>query len=155
MADQLTIRTDDGVPFEDGADRGRILVFGRDTGGRYGLMEWTVAPGDPSAQGEPSYGAHLHRDIEETFFVRRGTLLFLLRNEVTTLTAGDFARVPPGVRHGYANTSGEAVELLVSFHPGGLEEIFLKYRTDGGQPPAGDGFMADASRLHASEFEDA
>ena len=149
MPSDLTIRAEGGVAFEDGPDRGRILVFGRQTGGRYGLMEWTVAAAEGPVLG---YGAHLHRDMEETFFVRRGELRFLLGDEVTTLGAGDFVRVPPGVRHGYANLSGAPVELLVSFHPGGFEELFLKYRTD--QPtPLGDGFVADATRLHASEFE--
>ncbi len=143
-----------GVPFEDGDDRGRILVFGRDTGGRYGMMEWTVAAATLPAVGEPSYGAHLHRDIEETFLVRSGTLQFLLGAEVMTVTTGEVVRVPPGVQHGYANTSGSPVNLLVSFHPGGLEELFLKYRTDGVDGAVGDGFVADAARLYASEFED-
>ena len=145
------VDTRGGVPFEDGADRGRILVSGRDTGGRYSLMEWIVAAGD----GAPaqSYGAHRHGAIEETFYVRRGTLEFLLEDRVTTLRAGDFVRVPPGVRHGYANTSGEEVELLVSFHPGGFEALFLKYRTDREGPADGEGFIADATRDFASEFE--
>lgn len=145
------VDTHGGLPFEDGADRGRVLVSGRDTSGRYSLMEWIVAAGD----GLPAqnYGAHRHGAIEETFYVRRGTLEFLLDDAVTTLRAGDFVRVPPGVRHGYANTSGEEVELLVSFHPGGFEELFLKYRTDRDGPPAGEGFIADATRDFASEFE--
>ena len=149
MLADLTIRAEGGVAFEDGPDRGRILVFGHQTGGRYSLMEWTVAAGDGS---EPSYGAHLHREMEETFFVRQGRLQFLLGDDVTTLEAGDFVRVPPGVRHGYANHSGAPVELLVSFHPGGFEELFLNYRTDQPSPPA-EGFVAEAMRLHASEFE--
>jgi quercetin dioxygenase-like cupin family protein len=130
----------DGVAFEDGPDRGRILAFGRDTGGRYALMEWTVAPGPIPA---PGYGPHLHRGIEETFLIDR----------VTTLAPGDFVRVPPGTRHGYANVSGAPVEMLVGFHPGGLEALFVKYRTDGVGPEPGDGFVADATRLHDSEFE--
>jgi mannose-6-phosphate isomerase-like protein (cupin superfamily) len=146
------VRKGDGqTAFEDGPDRGRILVFGRDTGGAYGLMEWTVAPAPPD-NGPPSYGAHLHRDCEETFLVRSGRLEFLLHEEVTTLGPGDFVRAPAGVRHGYANRSGEPVELLVSFHPGGLEELFLKYRTDTAEPASGDGFMADAERLFGSAF---
>ena len=48
----------------------------------------------------------------------------------------------------------EAVEarLGVRFHPGGFEELFVKYRTDG-EPAQGEGFIADATKLHASEFE--
>jgi putative acetyltransferase len=143
---------DDRNAFEDGPDRGRILVFGRDTGSAYGLMEWTVAP-TPPCDGPQTYGAHRHDGCEETFLVRSGRLDFLLGDEVITLGPGDFVRAAPGVRHGYANTSGEPVELLVSFHPGGLEELFLKYRTDGDRPAEGDGFMADAERLFGSSFD--
>jgi len=140
----------DGLAFEDGPDRARVLAFGRDTGGRYSLMEWTVAPSPPPAAG---YGPHRHREIEETFLIRSGQLDFLLGDQVVTLHAGDFVRVPPGTRHGYANVSGAPVEMLVSFHPGGIEELFVKYRTDGAGPEPGDGFVADATRLYASEFE--
>lgn len=149
--DNRIVSTCDGVPFEDGPDRGRILVSGADTGGCYSLMEWIVAAGD----GLPvqNYGAHRHGAIEETFYVRKGSLEFLLDETVTTMKAGDFVRVPPGTRHGYANVSGEEVELLVSFHPGGFEQLFLRYRTDRDGPPAGDGFMADAVRDFGSEFE--
>jgi quercetin dioxygenase-like cupin family protein len=154
MQDSWTVSAGDGVSFEDGPDRGRILVFGRDTGGRYSLLEWTVAAGEPCADDAPrQYGPHRHHQIEETFYVRSGALEFLLEDRVTTLNAGDFVRVPPGVRHGYANVSGSEVELLVGFHPGGFEELFVKYRTDQADPPAGDGFIADATRLYASEFE--
>jgi putative acetyltransferase len=153
LTGHLVVRShDDHDAFEDGLDRGRILAFGRDTGGAYGLMEWTVAPAPPGG-GPRTYGAHRHNGCEETFLVRTGRLDFLLGDEVITLGPGDFVRAPPGVRHGYANTSGDPVELLVSFHPGGLEELFLKYRTDGGGPEAGDGFTADAERLFGSAFD--
>jgi mannose-6-phosphate isomerase-like protein (cupin superfamily) len=142
-------RRDDHDAFEDGPDRGRVIVFGRDTGGAYGLMEWTVAP---VPEGPAAYGAHLHRGCEETFRVLSGRLDFLLDETVVTLEAGDFVRVPPGVLHGYANRSGAPVELLVSFHPGGLEELFLKYRSDGGDPAGAAGFMAEAAGRFGSEF---
>ena len=151
MEPTLVIAAHEGLSFEDGADRGRVIVSGADTGGRYALMEWMVAA-DPAPP--PGHGAHLHRECEETFLIRSGELEFLLGEAVTMLKAGDFVRVPPGVRHGYRNTSGEPVDMLVTFHPAGLEMLFVKYRTDGGGPSAGDGFVADATRLHASEFED-
>ncbi|HZC15960.1 MAG TPA: cupin domain-containing protein [Caulobacteraceae bacterium] len=142
---------DHHAAFEDGPDHGRILVFGRDTGGAYGLMEWIVAPSLP-VDGR-TYGAHLHAGCEETFLVRSGSLDFLLDDEVVTLGPGDFVRAPPGMRHGYANVSGAPVELLVGFHPGGLEDLFLKYRTDAAEPAEGDGFKADAERLFGSVFD--
>ena len=140
--------------FEDGDDCGKVLAFGRDTGGRYGMMEYQLSPGrETKPQSELSFGPHIHHEIEETFFVRNGTLEFLLDNEVVTLNAGDFVRVPPGKRHGYLNLSDQPVELLVSFHPGGFEELFIKHRTDQEPPPPDDGFVRDAVRDFASEFE--
>jgi hypothetical protein len=43
--------------------------------------------------------------------------------------------------------------MLVGFVPAGLEMLFVKYRTDGAGPEEGEGFVADATRLFASEFE--
>ena len=151
MTGQLIVRAgDDADAFEDGPDRGRVLVHGGDTGGAYGLMELVVAPAAP---GPAAYGAHLHGRCDETFFVLAGTLEFLLREEVLTLAVGDFVRVPAGVRHGYANVSGAHVKLLVGFHPAGLEALFLKYRSDGGRPADGPGFKTEAERLFGSVFD--
>jgi len=151
MSDDTVITTGDGVAFEDGGDRGRVLVFGHQTEGRYSLMEYVVAARPVGAPVD--FGAHLHRQIEETFFVRRGALRFLLGETVFDLGPGDFVRAPPGVRHGFTNVSGAEVELLVSFHPGGFEELFVTHRSDQDPPPRPDGFMEDARRLFGSEFE--
>jgi quercetin dioxygenase-like cupin family protein len=149
MSARLLVRHDDsGSTFEDGPDRGRVLVFGLDTGFAYGLMELAVAP-----TAGVGYGAHLHRGCEETFLVRGGRLEFLLGDEVLSLGPGDFVRAPPGVRHGYANRSDTVVELLVGFVPGGLEELFVTYRSNGGDPVGEAGFKADAVRLFGSEFD--
>jgi quercetin dioxygenase-like cupin family protein len=154
MTSTYAVRDGGGVAFEDGADRGRILVFGRETGGRYGLMGYLVAAREESAgRRAPQFNPHRHATIEETFLVQSGSLLFLLGEDVIELAAGDFVRAPAGIRHGYANISGRDVRLLVSFHPGGFEELFLKYRSDQHPAPAPNGFIEDATRLFASEFE--
>ena len=143
-----------GLAFEDGDDHGRILVSGRATGGRYSLMEFVVAPRPPLDNDAPAFGPHRHSDIEETFLVRSGHLRFLLADEIIDLGAGDFVRVPAGARHGFANVSGEPVELLVSYHPGGFEELFVRHRSDQEPPPAPLGFVEDAVRFFNSAFED-
>ena len=154
MTTSCLVRADEGISFEDGDDRGRILVFGRDTGGQYGLMEYRVVSRAVAATtGVEAYSPHRHNTIEETFLVRRGRLRFLLGTEVIELVEGDFVRVPPGARHGYANVSGQDVDLLVCFHPGGFEELFLRYRSDQHPTPAPDGFVAEATANFASEFE--
>ncbi len=110
-----------------------------------------MAAGAAPTSDERDYGPHLHRRCEETFLIRAGELEFLLDDEVVTLQPGDFVRVPPGVRHGYQNVSGQPVEMLVTFTPGGIEQLFLKYRSDQDEIK-GAGFVSDATRYHGSEF---
>ena len=153
MEPRCHVPAGDGLVFEDGDDRGRILVAGSDTGGRYSLMEYVVA-GRSASHGDPAYGAHRHHEIEETFLVRSGHLRFLLDEEILDLGPGDFVRVPPGTRHGFANFSESPVDLLVSFHPGGFEELFVRHRSDQEPSPPAPGFVEDAVRLFNSEFED-
>ena len=111
--------------FKDGDNCGRVLVSGRETGGLYSLMEYAVAGRVRRERDEaPGYGPHRHHDIEESFLVQSGRLQFLLDEQILELGRGsDFlCHVPPGTRGMAvnANVSGETVELLVSFHPGGF-----------------------------------
>lgn len=154
MSLDLHITHDGGVAFEDGEDRGRVLVSGSDTDGRYALMEY-VAASRPAGCGSASeFGAHRHNGFEETFLIQSGTLRFLLGEEVIDLAPGDVVRVPAGTRHGYANVSGAPVVMLVSFHPGGFEQLFVRHRSDQGPPPSPLGFIEEAVANFASEFED-
>ena len=143
----------DVVAFEDGADRGRIIVSSQATDGAYSVMEWVVAPGVSADAELAGFGPHRHGSIEETFLVRSGQLEFLLDEEVTVLSPGDFVRVPPSVRHGYRNTAAEPVDLIVTFVPGGFEGLFVKYRTDQQQPGDDAGFIAEAIENFDSTFE--
>lgn len=152
MDEELLVKATAGRPFEDGDDRGRILVSSRSTQGAYSVMEWVVAPGNHDQADSCDFGVHQHGSIEETFLVRSGELEFLLGDTVTTVGAGDFVRVPPGVRHGYRNATGAQVDLVVTFVPGGFEELFVKYRTDRG-PAEGPGFLAEATERFDSTFE--
>ena len=151
MSRDLVVGATGGIAFEDGADRGRVLVFGHQTSGRYSLMTFTLTPRPVGAA--PDFGPRLHRQIEETFLIRSGRLMFLLGEETFELGPGDFVRVPAGMRHGFANVSASEVEMLVAFHPGGFEELFITHRSDQHPPPAPDGFIGEARRRFGSEFE--
>lgn len=149
----MLISTTSGISFEDGPDRGRVLVSGRETGGLYSLMEFIVAARPALSDGEqPDFGTHRHNAIEETFLVRSGNLRFLLGDTQFDLSAGDLVRVPPGMRHGYANLSGGDVDLLVTFHPGGFEQLFVTHRSDQDPPPSANGFVDEATQFFDSEF---
>jgi mannose-6-phosphate isomerase-like protein (cupin superfamily) len=155
MRDDRYIPANGGVAFKDGADWGRILVPGHATDGRYSLMEFVVSPRALARPGQrPDFAPHRHNEIEETFLVKSGRLKFLLGQQVIDLGPGDFVRVPPGGRHGFSNVSHEPVELLISFHPGGFEQLFLRYRSDQQPPPSELGFVEDAVRQFNSAFED-
>ncbi len=148
MTSELIVDSNGGAPFEDGLDRGRILIAGESTDNAYSLMELIVA----ARGGEVGFGPHLHHDIDEVFVVRKGTLEFLLGSDVTRLVEGDVVRVLPGTRHGYRNVSGAPVELLVWFTPGGFEQLFVSYRTDQANLDE-DGFVAEAAGRFNSQFE--
>ncbi len=151
VPDARVVPVGGGVAFEDGENRGRIIVSSLSTGGAYSVMEWVVAPGTRS---EPDgFGPHRHGAIEETFLVRSGTLEFLIDETITVLSPGDFVRVPPGVRHGYRNTTAQPADLVVTFVPGGFEELFVKYRSDQDEPGDDAAFIADATRNFDSTFE--
>ena len=148
MTPQLIVDSNGGFSFEDGLDRGRILIPGESTNNAYSLMELTVA----SHGSEVGFGPHLHHDIDEVFVVREGSLEFLLGTDMTRLGEGDVVRVPPGTKHGYRNVSGAPVELLVWFTPGGFEQLFVTYRTDQTNLNE-DGFVAEATGRFNSQFE--
>jgi mannose-6-phosphate isomerase-like protein (cupin superfamily) len=153
MDDGMMVGVAGGTAFEDAPDRGRVLVFGAETRGAYSLMEWTVVSRPPVAEYDDlDFGPHQHSEIEELFVIREGAIDFLLGDTVTTMHADDVVRVPAGTRHGYLNRSGQDVEMLVMFSPGGFEELFVKYRTDQVSASVA-GFVADARTRFATEFE--
>jgi len=71
---------------------------------RYG--ELTVAPGGASAV--VSYPAE-----EQIYFVTEGGATLLYGDEKTPVKKFDFLYLPPGVKHGIANTSGAPVKIVV------------------------------------------
>ena len=142
---KLNQKASEGRAFDYIDDRINIKVSAKDTGGAYSLMHWTVAA-------EATAPAHVHDRYEETFYVLSGALNFLLGQDTIPMEAGDFVRVPAGTRHGYQNASGNSVELLVGFTPGGMEELFYKYRTEESDFDI-NAYVVEARELHGTEYE--
>ena len=142
----------DGVAFDDGDDRGRVIVSSAMTDGAYSVLEWVVAPSKDEGNVAGGFGVHRHGSFEETFLVRGGELEFMLDGHIVTLASGDFVRVSRTTRHGYRNLTSDPVDLIVTFVPGGFEELFVKYRTDGGAAN-GPGFVNEATSRFDSFFE--
>jgi quercetin dioxygenase-like cupin family protein len=109
------------------------------TGGALTLIECEAAPGG----GPPP---HVHEREDESFYVLDGEFEILLGDELLHAGPGDFAFVPRGTIHRFANVGDAPGRILILFTPGGLEGFFRA----AGTPATGDG---PAPPLDAAEIE--
>ena len=106
-----------GATYLGPGDTYRFLVTGAESGGAYFAMEAIVPPGG----GPPP---HIHRYEDETFYVLDGECRILLADEWITAEAGDFVNVPRGTVHCFRNDGTEAMRMIVTFSPAGIEHFF-------------------------------
>lgn len=95
-----------------------ILVSGKDTAGRFCLIDMFVPPGG----GPPP---HRH-DFEETFSLLEGELQFTFRGVKQTLRAGESVNIPANAPHQFHNASNEPARMLCICSPAGQEEFFIE-----------------------------
>jgi quercetin dioxygenase-like cupin family protein len=93
-----------------------ILVSGKDTNGRYSLIDMLIPPGG----GPPP---HRH-DFEEAFTLLEGEIEVLFRGTSSTLRAGETVNVPANAPHSFKNVSDAPARLLCLCSPAGQEEFF-------------------------------
>jgi quercetin dioxygenase-like cupin family protein len=131
--------TDESLPhFGVVGDTYTILVSGRDTAGRYTLIDMHVPPGG----GPPP---HRH-DFEEMFTILEGEIELTFRGVTAVARAGETVNVPANAPHVFRNAAEHPARLLCLCSPAGQEEFFravgvpLASRTE--PPPALD----DAAR---------
>jgi quercetin dioxygenase-like cupin family protein len=93
-----------------------VLLSGKDTAGRYCLIDMHIPPGG----GPPP---HRH-DFEESFIVLEGEIEATFRGEKSVVRAGATAHVPANAPHQFKNVSDKAVRLLCICSPSGQEEFF-------------------------------
>jgi quercetin dioxygenase-like cupin family protein len=122
-----------------------ILLTGKDTAGRYCLIDMYVPP----AGGPPP---HRH-DFEESFTVLEGEIEATFRGMTQTIRAGQVINIPANAPHQFKNKSGEAARLLCYCSPAGLEEFFLEVgvpvATRTTSPPKPDTAAEEAFRARA------
>ena len=97
----------------------RMVAPGKVTAGRYGLVEYQVAPHSPGA------APHYHSTFSESFYVLSGALTVYHAGEWTPFGAGDFALVHEGGAHGFRNDGDEWATFLILFAPGIAREKFF------------------------------
>jgi quercetin dioxygenase-like cupin family protein len=108
------------------------------TGGALTAIECEAAP-----RGGPP--PHIHDNEDEAFYVLEGEFEILLGDELVHAGPGDFAFVPRGTVHRFANIGDTPGRILILFTPGGLEGFFRA----AGTPATGDG---PAPPLNAAEL---
>lgn len=95
-----------------------ILLTGKDTNGRYCLIDMHVPPcGGPNP--------HRH-DFEEMFTVLVGEIEVTFRGEKQVVRAGETINIPANAPHFFKNDAEQAARLLCMCSPAGQEEFFLK-----------------------------
>ncbi len=95
-----------------------ILLTGKDTAGRYCLIDMHVPPGG----GPPP---HRH-DFEETFMLLDGEVEATFRGQKSTIRAGETLHIPANAPHQFHNASDRPARLLCLCSPAGQEEFFLE-----------------------------
>lgn len=94
-----------------------VLVSGKDTQGRYCLIDMLV----PDGSGPPP---HRH-DFEEMFSLLEGELEFTFRGETQTVKAPATVNIPANAPHQFKNASGATVHMLCMCTPAGQDEFFM------------------------------
>ncbi len=94
------------------------LLTGKDTAGRFCLIDMHVPPGG----GPPP---HRH-DFEETFTLLEGELEATFRGAKRMVRAGETIHIPANAPHQFHNASSQAVRMLCLCSPAGQEEFFVE-----------------------------
>lgn|SRR2546422_4717117 len=95
-----------------------ILLTGKETAGRYCLIDMHVPPcGGP--------GPHRH-DFEEMFTILEGEIEITFRGEKSVVRAGETVNIPANAPHFFRNISERPARMLCMCSPAGQEEFFMK-----------------------------
>ena len=95
-------------------------AIGADTHEHLGLFEMTQQPGGTAPQ------PHLHREMEEMFYVLEGEVEILVGDQTVQGQPGAFVLVPRSTVHTFANKGTQPAKLLVMFCPGGSREKYFE-----------------------------
>jgi mannose-6-phosphate isomerase-like protein (cupin superfamily) len=105
----------------------RFLIGGKDSDGRFALVEHTIAPRELAAP------LHLHTREDEYSFVLEGRLGAVLGDHEVFAAPGDLVFKPRGQWHTFWNAGVTTLRLLELIAPAGLEELFRAFG-DAGLP---------------------
>src|ERR1700677_2835516 len=93
-----------------------ILLAGKDTAGRFCLIDMHIPPGG----GPPP---HRH-DFEESFVILEGEIEATFRGGKSKAVAGQTVHIPANAPHQFRNSNNQSARLLCICSPAGQEEFF-------------------------------
>ena len=95
----------------------RLLLSHKQTNGALAVGQFRGSAG-------PWTVSHVHRELDEFFYVLDGQFRFTCGSQELNAEPGAFLMVPRGTAHVFTAESDGAI--LVLWTPGGLEEMFLE-----------------------------
>jgi quercetin dioxygenase-like cupin family protein len=95
-----------------------ILLTGKDTAGRFCLIDMHIPPGG----GPPP---HRH-DFEESFIILEGEIEATFRGVKSVAGAGETVHIPANAPHQFQNKSGRSARVLCICSPAGQEKFFAE-----------------------------
>ena len=104
------------LPYDAGALR--VLVPSASTDGRFSVVELTEHPPYRTP-------AHVHPEMDESFYVLEGTLALEIDGSSHRLAAGSFVHIPRGTVHAQGSADETPVKLLTTLSPGAFEQFFI------------------------------
>ena len=117
ILDPKIVKNNEGRVLNVIGDNQNIKLTGKDTNGRYTLIEQNNEPGI----GIPP---HVHENEDEVFQVLSGQVAMSIGDETTVLQAGDLIFCPKGVPHSWKVVGTEKARAMLSIFPAGLEAMF-------------------------------
>jgi mannose-6-phosphate isomerase-like protein (cupin superfamily) len=96
----------------------RFMIEGDDSGGRFALVEHTIAPGALAAP------MHMHSLEDEFTYVLAGSFAAVLGGTEVVAKPCDHVFKPRGQWHTFWNPSSEPTRVLEIISPAGLEQFF-------------------------------
>jgi quercetin dioxygenase-like cupin family protein len=120
----------------------RLLISKAQTGGAFAAAEFRGSEGSWTVP-------HIHRGLEESFYVLEGTFGFTLGDRDVEAKQGAFVLVPRGTPHLMRAGPGGGA-LLTLWAPGGLEEMFLELGRLPAESITDRAVRAEIAKLHDS-----
>lgn len=117
---EIVLAPQEGNRLTMGSSEVIFKAVGADTHGHLGLFENLIHPGGTAP------GVHIHRHMEEMFYVLEGEVEILVGTRTVQGQSGAFVLVPRNTPHAFANRGTTPAKLLIMFCPGGEREKYFE-----------------------------